>query len=323
MGRWLFLALASALLGLALRRLGVFAPGGAVDLALASPLAVPVLASLTVVALAIAISARRRADRAEAEAGRLAALFEAGGRPVIAPPPLSPELPAPRPHAKQPQAEQKVTATPAGLLVQPVVALSSRRVVAYVAAPFDPIDDRGVLAAAAEAIALRPDTLGRAPLFVPVGDRLLSDPVLPSLIAGLVRGRPAVARSLALLAPANALAGAPPGLAALGLPAIAADKPFADGDWAALRLRGVSHFRLKVADLLDASPGRRLRQREAIEQARAAGLAVLADGVADEGEPARLIDLGVDLVSGPLFAAPMRLKAIETDGAEASRLNRR
>lgn len=205
------------------------------------------------------------------------------------------------------------------LLLQPIVSFSRNAVVA-----FDVIDehaegeesdplaaDRERLQTAAEAILLRPEALGmKSPLYVPVSIAFVTDPRAPSFMASLVRGKPSLARGLCLRLRTVPEGSALAALAAMAHGGIAVSASPRRDELASLVSAGITHMRVPASDLVDPYSARRIPAWQAVETARSAGLSVMAVGVAAMEDAARLLDEGIDLMSGPAFAEPKRLRAL-------------
>ena len=91
-------------------------------------------------------------------------------------------------------------------------------------------------------------------------------------------------------------------------------------DLGGLRLAGARQVRLPASRLLGhtASRGHGARGPELAAAAREVGLAVIADGVASDDEALGLADLGIDLMSGPRFAGPRRLRGQDTQASRTA-----
>ncbi|MBK8455986.1 MAG: EAL domain-containing protein [Phyllobacteriaceae bacterium] len=200
------------------------------------------------------------------------------------------------------------------IMMQPVVALSRNEAVGYDAVfpgldQDDPASDRARLGAAVEAMAVHPHVLGlNGIVFVAVSAAFLFDPTARSFLAALVRGKPNVVAGLRLclgLTPGRSpatteLAGLPVGLAWCG--------PTAHPDIAMMAELGVTHWRIPAAALLDTHSARRLAALQIAELARTKGMQVIATDVSCREDAARLLELGIDLMSGGGIAPPMRLR---------------
>lgn len=206
------------------------------------------------------------------------------------------------------------------LAFQPIVSLSRNEAVAFDAvdltadvADRDPLSwDIAVLRAAAEAVVLRPEALGlKSLVFVPVSAAFLADPGARTTISTLVRGRPALARGLCLRLHSLPERAALESLAGLSLGGVAVSRLPEAGETAVLASLGVSHLRVVADELLNPYAARRIPAWQAVEAARAAGLAIIACGVTSIDDATRLLDQGIDLMSGTAFSGPRRLRALE------------
>jgi cyclic-di-GMP phosphodiesterase TipF (flagellum assembly factor) len=90
-------------------------------------------------------------------------------------------------------------------------------------------------------------------------------------------------------------------------------------DLQGIRMAGARHVRLPASRLLGhtAARGTGPSGAEIAAAARDAGIAVIADDVANDDEALGLVDLGIDLMSGPRFSGPRRLR--DMAGAHPSR----
>lgn len=157
----------------------------------------------------------------------------------------------------------------------------------------------------------------RLPLHCPVSEELLLNPKDCAEIATMVTINPALADQLVLSVPAPLLVAATGAVAAgidtltacgLGFAAEGWDKP-AEGI-RILRDRGTVALKADSDRLLDRLKTRRgaAAGAEIAAVARAEGLAVIARGIRTDEDAVDLLDLGIDLMVGPRFAEPKRLR---------------
>jgi len=157
----------------------------------------------------------------------------------------------------------------------------------------------------------------RLPLHCPVSEELLLNPKDCAEIAALVTINPALADQLVLSVPAPLLVASTGAVAAgidtltgsgLGFAAEGWDKP-AEGI-RILRDRGTVALKADADRLLDRMKSRRgaASGAELVAVARAEGLAVVARGIRTDEDAVELLDLGIDLMVGPRFAEPKRLR---------------
>lgn len=157
----------------------------------------------------------------------------------------------------------------------------------------------------------------RAPLHCPVSEELLLNEKACSEIAALVTIQPALADQIVLSVPAQLLVASTGAVAAgidtlsacgLGFAAEGWDKP-ATGI-RLLRDRGTVALKAEASRLLDRQKARRgsATGAEMVAAAKADGLAIMAVGIRSDEEAIELLDLGIDLMVGPHFAPPKRLR---------------
>jgi glycerophosphoryl diester phosphodiesterase len=132
-------------------------------------------------------------------------------------------------------------------------------------------------------------------------------------MTSLVRGKPSLARGLCLRLRTVPEGAALAALAAMTHGGIAVSALPRHAGLGSLASAGVSHIRVPAGDLVDPYSARRIPAWQAVEAARSAGLSVIAVGVGTMEDAARLLDEGIDLMSGPAFAEPKRLRATERD----------
>lgn len=157
---------------------------------------------------------------------------------------------------------------------------------------------------------------GDALLHVPVSQALLSSRGELAAVLEAARAHSAAAGSIVLDLPLDALARRAVaadtlnGLANAGIAfAVEADDA-ATVDTGVLGLPGMDWVRLPAAQLLGQ---RRERTRamggqEIADAVRNAGLTIIADEVQSDNDAIALVDIGVDLMAGPRFSGPRRLR---------------
>jgi cyclic-di-GMP phosphodiesterase TipF (flagellum assembly factor) len=157
----------------------------------------------------------------------------------------------------------------------------------------------------------------RLPLHCPVSEELLLNPKDCAEIATMVTINPALADQLVLSVPAPLLV-ASTGAVAAGIDTLAAcGLGFAAEGWdrpaegiRLLRDRGTVALKADADRLLDRLKTRRgaASGAEIAAVAKAEGLAVVARGIRTDEDAVELLDLGIDLMVGPRFAEPKRLR---------------
>lgn len=157
----------------------------------------------------------------------------------------------------------------------------------------------------------------RLPLHCPVSEELLLNPKDCAEIATMVAINPALADQLVLSVPAPLLV-ASTGAVAAGIDTLAAcGLGFAAEGWdrpaegiRLLRDRGTVALKADADRLLDRLKTRRgaASGAEIAAVAKAEGLAVVARGIRTDEDAVELLDLGIDLMVGPRFAEPKRLR---------------
>jgi EAL domain-containing protein (putative c-di-GMP-specific phosphodiesterase class I) len=191
--------------------------------------------------------------------------------------------------------------------------------------------ERALVLRAAEIARRRLGSKGdRMPLHCPVSEELLLNAKDCAEIAALVTIHPALADQIVLSVPSPLLLAATGAVAAgidtlaasgLGFAAEGWDKP-AEGI-RLLRDRGTVVLKAEADRLLDRLKGRRGAPAgaELVAAAKAEGLAVVARGIRSDEDAVELLDLGIDLMVGPRFAEPKRLRPgpAETGPAETMR----
>ncbi|MFN3546591.1 MAG: EAL domain-containing protein [Mesorhizobium sp.] len=160
------------------------------------------------------------------------------------------------------------------------------------------------------------------PLHCPVSEELLLNPKDCAEIAALVTIHPVLADQIVLSVPSSLLVPSTGAVAAgidtlascgLGFAAEGWDKPAAGIRM--LRDRGTVALKAEADRLLDRLKARRgaATGAELVAAARADGLAVVARGIRSDEDAVELLDLGIDLMVGPRFAEPKRLRPVLLD----------
>lgn len=154
------------------------------------------------------------------------------------------------------------------------------------------------------------------PVHVPISDALLASRKELSAVLEMARAHPAAAGSVVLglpwrtLATKNTFGRALDRLADAGfvLSAEAGDAGTLDPEALGGRARWV---RLQSARLLGRrnDRGRAMSGHEIADAMRDAGLGMIADEVQNDDDAIALVDIGVDLMAGPRFSGPRRLRA--------------
>lgn len=158
------------------------------------------------------------------------------------------------------------------------------------------------------------------PLHIAISDALLADAKELAAVLDMLQFYPDLAKSFVLSVPA-AILDQPPYAQALDMLADKGVRFAAEGwDEASnagdpFTISGVSFLKVSANRLLDRERARRKLAPAStiVERAIAAKVAIVATDVAGDDDAVSLIDLGVDLMSGPRFGGPRRLKA--EDGA--------
>ena len=155
------------------------------------------------------------------------------------------------------------------------------------------------------------------PLHVPVSRALLEDDALSGAMASRLDAHRRAARAIVLDMAAGDLPSATLRLptldtmldAGVGLCIDLGDERNPDFD--RVRKSGARFVRMQAAFVLGYTAGRGggISGAEMASRARDYGIAVIADGVATDDEALALADLGIDLMTGPRFAGPKRLRA--------------
>ena len=165
------------------------------------------------------------------------------------------------------------------------------------------------------------------PLHVPVSEAMLSDSKELSAVLDMLQFYPDLARLLVLSIPAR-----------LDRSPARAGAGHACEQGRSLRRRRLGRSRRRRPDPLPAGlsflkvPANRLLDRERarrkvvpasiiVEQAAVGRLAIIAPEVSSDEDAVNLIDLGVDLMAGPRFGGPRRLKP-EGAGKQSGRFAR-
>ncbi|MFZ1680191.1 MAG: hypothetical protein WAT70_04165, partial [Rhizobiaceae bacterium] len=85
-----------------------------------------------------------------------------------------------------------------------------------------------------------------------------------------------------------------------------------------LKGMGVAFVRLPAAALTSHQSHRRVAGWEMSEAAQTDGYTVIADGVRETDEINSLVDIGIDLMSGPVFPGPLKLRLPEQGASRAA-----
>jgi cyclic-di-GMP phosphodiesterase TipF (flagellum assembly factor) len=168
--------------------------------------------------------------------------------------------------------------------------------------------ERLMVFAAAAAVERRSGHAGEATLLhIAISGALLDHGSEFAAVLTLLGQHPALARSIILSVPAAAIADGQHGQA-LALLAETGARLAAEG-WSgspeeleAMRGHGVSMLKFPAAQLLDQPPASAQAAEALLSRAAAANLQVIATDVAGDEDAVRLIDLGVNLMTGPRFA---------------------
>lgn len=164
-----------------------------------------------------------------------------------------------------------------------------------------------------------------APLHVPVSAALLQSASDREALVARLRAHGSAARSIVFDLPA-ALLPAPDDVQAaldafagcgVGLAVECGDGDTAD--FGRLRDAGIGAVRFPVGRLLGRTRARKNHPSgiEVTDAAHAAGIAVIADGVNSDDDAMALVDLGVDLMTGPRFSGPRRLRGFDAASTAA------
>ena len=178
--------------------------------------------------------------------------------------------------------------------------------------------EKALVLRAAEIARRRLGTRGdRLPLHCPVSEELLLNAKDCAEIAALVTIHPALADQIVLSVPAPLLV-ASTGAVAAGIDTLAASGlGFAAEGWdrpvdgiRLLRDRGTIVLKAEADRLLDRLKLRRGAPAgaELVAAAKAEGLAIVARGIRSDEDAVELLDRGIDMMVGPRFAEPKRLR---------------
>jgi cyclic-di-GMP phosphodiesterase TipF (flagellum assembly factor) len=188
------------------------------------------------------------------------------------------------------------------------------------AAPVDRARFEFKLVTAAMVAARRqlPADAATLPLHVAISGALLADLDQTTEIAQMFELHPGLGSGVVLSLPADLLASVTPGqqkslarLTAAGV-RVAAEGWLDRGDAAAvLADKGASMVKLTSNRLLDREKVRRksMSGSEVAEAAQSMDLKIIATDVANDEDAVALLDLGIDLMCGPRFSPPRRLRA--------------
>lgn len=297
-----------------------------------------VIVLILVVAVAIAWLAVARARRLRREMNRMSRLV-ATRSAAEAPPSVAVPVAASRqrsPVADEPgmvmgSATDADRPTPLEPVMFAIVSASSNRLsgldlrIAGTPArrPGNAREERDLVAAAIDLAARRAaEWPERLALHVPVTRQFLSDSAATLELARRVRLRRDLSETLVLDLPlADLLACAPlasfASIARAGL-RVSVSGAFDAADARRLRGMGVVFVRLPAASLASHQSHRRATGWEMSEVAQTAGFSVIADGVSETDGIPQLVDIGIDLMSGPAFPGPLKLRPTEQDGSRAA-----
>ena len=188
--------------------------------------------------------------------------------------------------------------------------------------------ERILLTSALQAGRRRLGTSGIAtPLHVAASEALLSDGKVLGAVLDMLQFYPDLARTFVLSLPHAMLGAGSPQAQAVDLLA-AKGVRFASEGWDEARDsaptaagRDLAFVKLSANRLLDRDRSRRklMPAWSIVEQATAARATVIATGVASDDDAVSLMDLGIDLMAGPRFGGPRRLKP-EGGGHRPARL---
>lgn len=176
--------------------------------------------------------------------------------------------------------------------------------------------ERSLVMLAAQAARRRLGDAGEAmPLHVAISAPLLEHAAELAVVLDLFRQYPALAQSLVLSVPAGLFETATASLERL---AAAGVRLAAEGERspvAALGKFGVAFIKLPASALLNArETGNAARRMDELLDAPA-GMQLIVTDVAEDEQAVRLIDLGIDLMSGARFSGPRLLRALGTGNA--------
>jgi EAL domain-containing protein (putative c-di-GMP-specific phosphodiesterase class I) len=162
------------------------------------------------------------------------------------------------------------------------------------------------------------------PLHVAISEAILADVEELAPLTDMLQFYPDLARSIVLSVPSR-LFGAPEHAQALAQLS-AKGVRFAGEGWdeavsgASIGLEGVDFLKIPANRLLDRDRQRRklVPAMTIIESAMANDVTIIAVNVANDEDAVSLLDLGIDLMAGPRFGGPKRLK--HDGGSRAGRL---
>lgn len=157
----------------------------------------------------------------------------------------------------------------------------------------------------------------RMPFHIAISDALLGSTGEVRAVAELARVHRALTTSLVFSIPAALLGARGDTREGLDLLTATGFRLAAEGwegepsDLAQVKSRGVHFLKLSANRLLDRERMRRKAPSgaELAEAAAAAGIAIVATGVARDDDAVGLIDLGVDLMEGERFSGPRRIRS--------------
>ena len=187
--------------------------------------------------------------------------------------------------------------------------------------------EKAIVLRAAEIARRRLGSKGdQMPLHCPVSEELLLNAKDCAEIATLVTIHPALADQIVLSVPSSLLVASTGAVAAgidtlascgLGFAAEGWDKP-AEGI-RMLRDRGTVVLKAEADRLLDRLKARRgaATGAELVAAAKSDGLAIVARSIRSDEDAVELLDLGIDLMVGPRFAEPKRLRPVQGEPSRA------
>ncbi|HEY6633452.1 MAG TPA: EAL domain-containing protein [Rhizobiaceae bacterium] len=168
------------------------------------------------------------------------------------------------------------------------------------------------------------DVSEKMPLHIAVSSALLDDGLEFATVLDIFKLHPALAKSVVMSLPAELVqsgqhAAALDLLSGLEIRLAAEDWSGSQADLDTLKKAGVAVVKIAAARLLDRAKPRKGQPTGAAlaPMAEAAGVEIVATDVGSEEDAVRLIDMGVDLMSGERLSAPRRLRA---DAVAARRL---
>lgn len=163
------------------------------------------------------------------------------------------------------------------------------------------------------------------PIHVAISRAFIEDPASSARVLELFKLHPGLEGQIILSLPeapastSTAFAKTVARLAQAGAHFALEAAPETDGAVANMVSAGIIYLKLSANRLLDRERGRLIRPGSDIaHEAGAANISVIASGVATDEDVLALMDLGVDLMAGPRFSAPRRLKSTMPDSSSAA-----